>query len=184
MLEKTLENPLDSKEIQPVHPKGNQSWIFIGRTDAEAETPILLATWFKKLTHLKRPWRWERLTVRGEGDNRGWDGWMASPTQWTWVWVSSGSWWRTGRPGMLPSMGSQSDTTEQMNWTELHSTKGSRTCALWRKTRMLLLELHCWLSGNTSACQCRWHGFDPWSVKIPHVTEDLSLCATTIESVL
>ena len=65
-----------------------------------------LATWCGELTHLKRPWCWERLRVR-EGDDRGWDGWMASLTQWTWVWVDSGSWWWTGRPGMLLFMGSQ-----------------------------------------------------------------------------
>ena len=65
------------------------------------------ATWCKKLTHLKRPWCWERLKAEEEADNRGWDGWMASPTQWTWVWVNSGSWWWTGRPGVLQSMGSQ-----------------------------------------------------------------------------
>ena len=64
-----------------------------------------LATWCKELTHLKRPWCWERLKAGGEGDYRGWDGWMASPTQWTWVWVDSGSWWWTGRPGMLQSIG-------------------------------------------------------------------------------
>ena len=58
-------------------------------------------------THLKRPWYWERFMARGEGDDRGWDGWMASPTQWTWVWVNSGRWWWTGRPGVLQSMGSQ-----------------------------------------------------------------------------
>ena len=57
-----------------------------------------------ELTHLKRPWRWERLREGGEGDNRGWDGWMASPTQWTWVWVNSRSWWWTGRPGVLQSV--------------------------------------------------------------------------------
>ena len=62
---------------------------------------------------------WERLKARGEGDDRGWDGWMASPTQWNWVWVGSGHWWWTGKPGMLQSMGSQSDTTKQLNWTEL-----------------------------------------------------------------
>ena len=107
VLEKTLESPLDCKEIQPVHSKGNQSWIFIGRTDAEPEIPILLATWCEQLTHLKRPWCWERLNAGGEGDDRGWNGWMASPTQWAWVWVNSGSWWQTGRPGMLQSMGSQ-----------------------------------------------------------------------------
>ena len=65
-----------------------------------------LATWCKELTHLKRPWCWERLKA-GEGDDRAWDGWMASLTQWTWVWVNSRSWWWTGRPGMLQSMGSQ-----------------------------------------------------------------------------
>ena len=105
VLEKTLESPLDSREIKPVNLKGNQSWIFIGRSDAEAETP--LASWFEELTHLKRPWCWERLKAGGEGDDRGWDGWMASPTQWTWVWVNSGNWWWTGRPGELQSMGSQ-----------------------------------------------------------------------------
>ena len=66
-----------------------------------------LATWCKEMTHLKRPWRWERLKARGQWDNRGWDGWMSSPTRWTWVWVNSGSWWWTGRPGMLQSMGLQ-----------------------------------------------------------------------------
>ena len=105
VLEKTLESPLDSKAIQPVHPKGNQSWIFIGRTDAKAETP--LATWCKEQTHWKRPWHRERLKVGREGDDRGWHGWMALPTQWTWVWVNSGIWWWTGRPGVLQSMGSQ-----------------------------------------------------------------------------
>ena len=104
VLEKTLESPLDCKDIQPVHPKGDQSWVFIGRTDAEAET---LATWCEELTHLKRPWCWERLKAGGEGDDKGWDGWMASSTWSTWVWVSSGSWWWTRKPGMLHSMGSQ-----------------------------------------------------------------------------
>ena len=66
-----------------------------------------LATWWEELTYLKRPWCWERLKAGGEGDDRGWDGWMASLTQWTWVWVNSGSWWWTGRPGVLQSMGLQ-----------------------------------------------------------------------------
>ena len=65
-----------------------------------------LATWGEELTHLKRPWCWERLRT-GEGDDRGWDGWMASPTQWRWVWVNSRSWWWTGRPGVLLFMGLQ-----------------------------------------------------------------------------
>ena len=107
MLEKPLESPLDCKEIQPVHPKGDQSWEFIGGTNVEAVTPILLATWCEELTHLKRPWFWERLRAGGEGDDRGWDGWMASRTQRTWVLVDSGSWWWTGRPGVLQFMGLQ-----------------------------------------------------------------------------
>ena len=115
VLEKTLESPLNCMEIQRIHPKGDQSWVFIVRTDAEAETPIL---W---LTHLKRPWCWERLRAGGEGDDRGWDGWMVSPTQWTWVWVNSRTWWWTGRPGMLQSMGPQRvghDWATELNWTD------------------------------------------------------------------
>ena len=76
-----------------------------------------LATWCKELAHLKRPWCWERLKVGGEGDNRGWDGWIASPTQWTWVWVSSRSWWWTGKPVVLQSMGSQRVGHDWLNWT-------------------------------------------------------------------
>ena len=118
VLEKTLESPLDCKKIQPVHPIGDQSWVFTGRTDVEDETPILLATWCEELTNLKRPWCWEMLRP-GEGDDRGWDGWMASPTRWTWVWVNSRSWWQTGRPGLLWFMGSQRvghDWATELNW--------------------------------------------------------------------
>ena len=107
VLDKTLESPLDCKEFQPVHPKGNSFWIFIGRTDAEAETLVLWPPDAKSWRIWKDPdagkdWRWEEK----EGDDRGWDGWMASPTQWAWVWVNSGSWWWTGRPSVLQSMGS------------------------------------------------------------------------------
>ena len=115
-----LESPLDYKKIQPVHPKGDQSWVFIGRTNVEAETPILFSTWCEQLTHLKRPWCWEGLKAGGEGDYRRWDGWMASPTQWTWVWEKSASWWWTGRHGMVQSMGSQRvrhDWMTELNWT-------------------------------------------------------------------
>ena len=97
----------------------NKSWVFIGRTDVEAETPNTLATWCEGLIHLKRPWCWERLRAGGEGSDRGWDGWMGSPTQWTWDWVTSGSWWWTGRPGVLQSMGSQRvkhDWATELNW--------------------------------------------------------------------
>ena len=129
VLEKTLESPLDCKEIKPVNPKGNQSWIFIGRTDTEAET-LTLATWCKELTPWKRPWCWERLKAGGEGDDKGWDGWMASPTQWTWVWVSSRNWWWTGKPGVLQSVGSQRvrhDWATQLNWT---------VCIHWKKKNL------------------------------------------------
>ena len=99
-----LRSPLDSKEIQPVHPKGYQSWIFIGRTDAEAETTILwppdVKNWpLRKDSDAGNDWRW-------------------SPTQWTGVWVSSGSWWWTAWPGVLPSIGLQ---TIRHQWaTELN----------------------------------------------------------------
>ena len=115
-----VESPLDCKEIQPVHPKGNQPWIFIGRTDAEAQTPILwprdVKNWLigKDLDGVKG-WRWEKGTT-------GWDGWKASPTQWTWVWASSRSWRWTGSPGMLQSMGLQK---VGHNWaTELKADEG------------------------------------------------------------
>ena len=81
----------------------------------------ILATSCKELTHWKRPWSWEELGAGGEGDDRGWNGWMASPTRWTWVWVNSGSWWWTGRPGVLWFMGSQrvgQDWATEQNWTE------------------------------------------------------------------
>ena len=118
VLEKTLKSPMDCKEIQPVNPKGDQSWIFIGRTDAEAKTPILWPPDTKNC-HLKWPWWWGRLKVGGEGDNRGWDGWMASRTRWMWVWVNSRSWWWTGRTGVLWFMGSQRvrhDWATELNW--------------------------------------------------------------------
>ena len=85
----------------------------------EAEAPILWPPDGEELTHLKKPWCWERLKAGGEGDDRGWDGWMASLTLGTWVWVNSGSWWWTGRPGVLQSMGSQS-WTRLSDWTELN----------------------------------------------------------------
>ena len=121
VLETTLENLLYCKEIQAVHPK-NQSWIFIGRTDGyQSWNSSTLAMLCQELTHLKRPWCWERLRVIGEGDNRGWDGWMASLTQSTWVWVNSGSWRWTGRPDVLQSMGSQRvrhNWATELNWTD------------------------------------------------------------------
>ena len=119
VLEKTLESPLDCKEIQPVHPLGDQSWMFIGRTDVETEIPILWPPDAKNW-----PWCWERLKAGGEGDNRGWDSWMASLIQWMWVWVNSRSWWWTGRSGMLQSMGSQRvrhNWATELNWHVFYS---------------------------------------------------------------
>ena len=133
VLEKTLESLLDGKKIQPVYPKGNQSWIFIGRTDVEAETLILWPPDVKSWLILKKPWCWERLKAGGEGDNRGWDGWIASPTRWTWVWVNSQSWWRTGKPGVLQSMGSQRvghNWATELNWSHL-CQNGNPTCTIW-----------------------------------------------------
>ena len=101
-----LLNPLDCREIQPVHPKWDQSWVFIGRTDAEAETPILWSPHAESWLIGKNPDA-GRDWGRREGDDRGWDGWMASLTRWAWVWADSGSWWWTGRPGVLQFMRSQ-----------------------------------------------------------------------------
>ena len=106
-----------------------------------------LATWCEELTHSKRLWCWESLKAGGEGDNRGWDGWMASPTQWAWVWVSSGSWWWTGRPGVLQSMVLQS-LTQLSDWPELNKQD------LWRKwadhhwAKVRWLNCHSQLSQN------------------------------------
>ena len=120
VLEKTLESPLDCKEIQPVHSKGDQPWAFFRRNDAKAETPILWPPHVKSWLIRKDSDAGRELGA-GEGDARGWDGWMASLTQWTWVWVNSGSWWWTGSPGVLWFMGSQRvghDRATERNWTE------------------------------------------------------------------
>jgi len=121
VLEKILQSPLDCKEIQPVHPKGDQSWVFTGRTDAE------------------RPWCWERLRAGGEGDDRGWDSWMASPTQWTWVWVDSLQLVMDREAWCAWFMGSQRvghDWAMELNWTYSYVGKTyvniSMTLALFR----------------------------------------------------
>ena len=130
---------------QSIKPKRNQSWISIGRTDAEAETPILWPSDAKNWLTGK-DWCWERLKAGGERDDKGWDGWRASPTQWTWVQASSGSWWWTGKPGVLQSMGSQ---RVGHNWaTSLSQQPCFTPFPIWNqlavpcKILMLLLDLH------------------------------------------
>ena len=117
-LEKTLESPLDCKEIQPVHPKGNQSWIFILEgLMLMLKLRILWATWCEELTHWKRLWCWERLRA-GEGDDRGWDGWMISSTQWTWVGQTPAN--RRHRSPVCSSKGTQAEA----DWaTEHHDVR-------------------------------------------------------------
>ena len=107
VLEKTLESPLNCKEIKPVNLKGNQSWIIHWKDRCWSWSSSTLATWCEGTTHWKRPRSWERLKAGREGSDRELDGWMVSSTQRTWVWVNSRSWWWTGTPGVLPSMGSQ-----------------------------------------------------------------------------
>ena len=115
-VEKTLESPLDCKEIQPVHPQGNQSWIFIGSTDAEVEAPVVWPPDAKSWLIWKDPDAGKRLRA-GEGGDRGWDGWMASQTQWTWVWVNSRSWWWIGRPACYGSWVAKSQTQLWTDWS-------------------------------------------------------------------
>ena len=100
-------SPSSRRSVPGVHWKG---WCWSWNSN-------ILATWCEELTHWKRPWCWERLTAGGEGNDRGWDDWMASLTQWTWVWVDSGSWWWPRRPSVLWFMGCKElDMTEQLNW--------------------------------------------------------------------
>ena len=107
VLKKTLESSLDCKVIKLGSPKWNPSWIFIGRTDAEADTPILWPPDAKNWLFRKVTWCWERLKAGGEGSGRERDSWMTPLTQWTWVWASSRRWWRTRKLGILQSMGLQ-----------------------------------------------------------------------------
>ena len=116
-----LENPSDCMEIKPVNPKGHHPWIFTGRTDAEAEASILWSPDVKSQLTGKYPDAGKDQRPKKRVD-RGWDGCMASLTQRTWVWASSGSWWWTGNPGMLQSMGSQRvrhDWVTELNWLRL-----------------------------------------------------------------
>ena len=144
MLEKTLESLLDCKEIQSVHPKGNQSWIFTGRTDAEVEIPIDVATWCEELTHLKGPWCWERLKAWGKGDNRGWNGWMASLTQDMSLsklqeLVMDREVWCAAVHGVTKSRTQLSDWTE-LNCIICSSSLIQKVCSLWYLCSLFLLH--------------------------------------------
>ena len=146
MLEKTPESPMDCKEIQPVNLKGNKSWIFIGRTDAETETPIF-GNLMQRTDSLEKTLMLGKIEDKRRRGSREWDGkriifekighfeimsWIASPTQWTWVWASSRRWWRTGKPHMLQSMGSQRVghvwETEQQQWGKKYSSSYHWSC--------------------------------------------------------
>ena len=125
VLENTLQSPMDSKEIQPVHSKGNQPWIFTGRTDAEAEYSGHM---MRPANSLEKTLMLGRLRA-GESDDRGWQGWMALPTQWTRVWANSWSQWRAGKPGVLQSTESQ---RVRRGWVTEHQPYGTIEPALPR----------------------------------------------------
>ena len=136
VLEKNLESPLDCKEIQPVHSEGDQPWVFFRRNDAKAETSGLWPP-MQRVDSLEKTLMLEGLGAGGEGDDRAWDGWMASPTWWIWVWVNSRNGDEQGGLSCCDSLGGkESDTSEWLNWTELRELtlhvlyeKGEQTVA-------------------------------------------------------
>ena len=145
----TPESPLDSK-------RSNQSILKVINPEYSFQGLMLklklqhLATWSEEPTHWKRPWCWERLRAGEEGNNRGWDGWMASPTQWTWIWANSGRYWKTGKPGGLQFMGLQRVghhwTTEQQLWlwgceTAYPKLTATPTATEWRNLIFIVLFL-------------------------------------------
>ena len=156
-----------------VNTQGNQSWIFIGRTDAES--PILL---MPRANSFKKDWCWERLKAGGAGDDRGWDGWMASPTQWTWVWASSRRRWRAGMPGILQSMGSQIlDTTEWLNnWTLMrqYPLLACHQCLVWK-------ACHC--DSGSSMAPSPLHSFLPSCAqgRVPETHSTLRTVALSLQ---
>ena len=120
MLEKTLESPLDYKEIQPVQPKGDQSWCSLEGLILKLKLQCF-GHLMGRVDSLEKTLMLEKIEGGRKGDDRGWDGWMASLTWWTWVWENSGSWWWTGRPGVLLFTGSQRvghDWATELNLTE------------------------------------------------------------------
>ena len=143
VLEKTLESPLDCREIQPLdqndpnHSEGDQPWNFFERNDAKAEAPVLWPPHMKRWL-IGKDSCWEGLRAGGEGDDREWDGWMASLTRWTWVWVNSCSWWWTGRPDVLQFMGSQRvghDWANELNYLFRKHYSGFWCYSNWQHRR-------------------------------------------------
>jgi len=161
VLEKTLESPLDCKEIKPVNPKGNQSWLFIGRTDAIAETPTLWPLDAKNWLIWKDPdarkdGRWKEKWMT-EDDMVVWYPWF----QGTWVWIGSGNWWWTGRPDVLQSMGSQRvrhDWATELNWS-ISDTWSIINSLWWKKSRRrarIKYFLDCFNDCKILPCWLRW----------------------------
>ena len=171
VLEKTPESPLNSKEIKLVNSKVNQLWLFTGRTDAEAEAPILWPpdenSWLSgKDPDAGKDW----------GQEKGWRRmrlfWIASLTQWTWVWVDSRSWWRTGKPGMLQSMKSQRvghDWATELNSTEQLSTHGIKWINCLNEKMPLftneerIKEAKTWPNNNAVGCYISYAFIPLWS---------------------
>ena len=155
VFEKTFENPLDWKEIKPVNPKGDQPSIFIRRTDAEAKSPVLWPPDVKSLLIRKDPdagkdWRREEKgTIRQ-------DNWIVSLTQWTWVWASSGRWWRTGKPGVLQSMGFAMSQTRLSDWT---TTRISEDTWYWYVLLLVILTSIAWLRWCLLGFSCEKYYF-------------------------
>ena len=133
VLEKALESTLDCKEIQPVHPKGDQSWVFIAWLMLKLKVQYFAHLMRRADSFEKTPWK--RLRAGEEGDDRRWDGWMASLTQWIWVCATSGSWWWTGKPGVLQSMGSQRVGHDLATKQQQHISPNSS----WREKKNAIL---------------------------------------------
>ena len=129
VLKKMLESPLDSKEIKSINPKRKTTLNTHWKNWCWSWSSNTLATLCEESIYWKRPWCWERLKAGGGEDNRGCSDWMASPTQWTWVWANSGKEWRTGKPCVLQPMGSQKSQTQLSDWTT--SFLIPRPCGQW-----------------------------------------------------
>ena len=148
VLEKTLESPLDCKEIQPVHPKGDGSWVFIGGTDVEAKTLILWPPDVESWLIWKDPDDWKDWGQEEMGTTKD-KMVMASLTQWTWVWVDSGSWWWTGRPGVLRFMVSQRvrhDWVTELNWTDIPTGEKQSNYSTERRDCLIVSFFASWQS--------------------------------------